>query len=76
MGCSSTATAPPMSHGSATCLTCALPTTGPDAPENPDEPSAHARPCPYCGGRMIVIEVFEAGCKLRHRTTPEGIDSS
>jgi hypothetical protein len=42
----------------------------------PNEPSVLAHPCPGCGGRMIVIEVFEAGCKPRHRPMPEGIDSS
>ena len=26
-------------------------------------------PCPCCGGRMIVIETFEAGCQPRHRPT-------
>jgi len=26
-----------------------------------------AHPCPCCGGRMIVIETFEAGCQPRHR---------
>ncbi|MGH7734229.1 MAG: IS91 family transposase, partial [Gemmatimonadales bacterium] len=25
-----------------------------------------AYPCPCCGGRMIVIETFEAGCQPRH----------
>jgi hypothetical protein len=30
-----------------------------------------AKPCPCCGGRMFVIETFEAGCQPRHRpTTP------
>jgi hypothetical protein len=30
-----------------------------------------AQPCPRCGGRMFVIETFEAGCQPRHRpTTP------
>jgi hypothetical protein len=30
-----------------------------------------ALPCPCCGGRMFVIETFEAGCQPRHRpTTP------
>lgn len=24
-----------------------------------------AQACPYCGGRMIVIETFEAGCQFR-----------
>lgn len=26
-------------------------------------------PCPCCGGRMIVIEVFERGATPRHRPT-------
>ena len=26
--------------------------------------------CPYCGGRMIIIEVFERGSTPRHRPTP------
>jgi len=26
-----------------------------------------AKPCPCCGGRMFVIETFEAGCQPRHR---------
>jgi hypothetical protein len=25
--------------------------------------------CPRCGGRMIIIEVFERGCTPRHRPT-------
>ncbi|MCP1831595.1 hypothetical protein J2R76_000023 [Bradyrhizobium sp. USDA 4532] len=25
--------------------------------------------CPCCGGRMIIIEVFERGCTPRHRPT-------
>jgi hypothetical protein len=28
-----------------------------------------ANPCPCCGGRMIVIETFEAGCQPRYRPT-------
>ena len=44
--------------------------------ENPDEPSVPAQTCPCCGGRMIVIEVFEVGAKPKHRPTPAGIDSS
>ena len=35
-----------------------------------DEPRVLARPCPCCGGRMIVIETFERGCQPKHRTTP------
>jgi len=28
-----------------------------------------AQPCPCCGGRMFVIETFEAGSQPRHRPT-------
>src|ERR1700692_3163095 len=28
-----------------------------------------AQPCPCCGGRMFVIETFEAGCQPRYRPT-------
>jgi hypothetical protein len=31
--------------------------------------SVLATPCPCCGGRMIVIETFEAGCQPRHAPT-------
>src|SRR5262245_33745471 len=31
--------------------------------------SATASPCPCCGGRMIVVEAFEAGCQPRHART-------
>jgi hypothetical protein len=34
------------------------------------------QPCPCCGGRMRIIEVFEAGCQPHHSVMPEGIDSS
>jgi len=37
----------------------------------PDEPRVLSCPCPRCGGRMIVIEVFARGCEPRYRpTTP------
>ena len=32
---------------------------------DPDGPPASARPCPCCGGRMIVIDTFEPGCAPR-----------
>jgi hypothetical protein len=36
-----------------------------------DPAQRFAHPCPCCGGRMIIIETFEAGCQPRHRpTTP------
>ena len=41
---------------------------------------ALAAPCPCCGGRMIVIETFAAGCQPQHRPTTSlvaiGIDTS
>jgi hypothetical protein len=36
----------------------------------PDEPRVLPCPCPRCGGRMIVIEVFARDCEPRHRPTP------
>ena len=35
-----------------------------------DQPSVLPRPCPCCGGRMLVIEVFARGQEPRHRPTP------
>ena len=43
-------------------------------PERPkaaiDEPRMLPRPCPCCGGRMIVIETFARGCEPKHQPTP------
>jgi hypothetical protein len=36
----------------------------------PGEPSVLPRPCPCCGGRMIIIETFARGCQPKHRPTP------
>lgn len=43
---------------------------------NPDETRILNLPCPCCGGRMIIIEVFAAGMEPKHRPSPEAIDSS
>jgi hypothetical protein len=45
------------------------------APETPeaaaaDQPPILPRPCPCCGGRMIIIETFARGCEPSHRPTP------
>jgi hypothetical protein len=41
------------------------------------EPQAFSYPCPCCGGRMIIIEIFERGCAPRYRpTVPNRVDSS
>jgi hypothetical protein len=42
----------------------------------PEEPRVHPHPCPCCGGRMIVIEVFARGCQPNYRATPIRIDTS
>ena len=36
----------------------------------PDEPRVLPCPCPRCGGRMLVIEIFARGCEPRYRQTP------
>ena len=43
-----------------------------------DEPRVLPRPCPCCGGRMIIIETFVRGSTPRHRPTGPtiGIDTS
>jgi hypothetical protein len=43
---------------------------------NPDETRILNLPCPCCGGRMIIIEVFAAGMEPKHRPSPEAIHSS
>ncbi len=35
----------------------------------PDQPRVLPRPCPCCGGRMIIIETFARGCQPKHRPT-------
>ena len=32
-----------------------------------EQPPTLAHPCPCCGGRMIIIEIFERGCSPRYR---------
>jgi len=46
------------------------------AAAEPDERQVLNLPCPCCGGRMIIIEVFAAGMEPKHRPSPEAIDSS
>ena len=41
-----------------------------------DTPRVLPCPCPRCGARMIVIEVFARGCEPRWRPTPGRIDTS
>jgi len=48
------------------------PPVNPTEPEPPaaadDEPRIHASPCPCCGARMLVIEVFGRGCEPAWRS--------
>ena len=41
-----------------------------DADSEPDQPRTLPKPCPCCGGRMIIIETFARGCQPKHRPTP------
>jgi hypothetical protein len=38
-----------------------------------DQVEPLANPCPCCGGRMVIIETFEAGCQPRHRPTAPAV---
>ena len=52
----------------------------PDTSFEPDQPRTLPKPCPCCGGRMIIIEVFARGCEPKNRPTsartPIRIDTS
>ena len=40
-----------------------------DASTEAAEPQTPEHPCPCCGGRMIIIEVFARGCSPQYRPT-------
>lgn len=42
----------------------------------PDAPRVLPCPCPRCGARMIIIEIFARGCEPRWQPTPIRIDTS
>jgi Putative transposase len=44
-----------------------------EAPASTEATDKPIHPCPCCGGRMIIIETFEAGCAPRHRPTASAI---
>jgi len=55
----------------------AMPAPEPDQKEENSEPSPPERPCPCCGGRMIVIETFERGHQPRAPPTQSArVDAS
>ena len=41
-----------------------------------DQPRALPKPCPCCGGRMIIIETFARGCQPKYTPASIRIDSS
>jgi predicted Zn-ribbon and HTH transcriptional regulator len=41
-----------------------------DAPAESDQPRVLPKPCPCCGGRMMIIETFARDCQPKHRPTP------
>ncbi len=47
------------------------PATNPEKPAETEtgESSSLSYPCPYCGGRMLIIETFERGSAPRYRPT-------
>ena len=59
-------------------LNVAPPAADPQEPPDiaTDTPRVLPCPCPRCGGRMIVIEIFAPGCEPRWRPMPSRIDTS
>ncbi len=75
-GSSPTPAAPQTSQEPARCSapTRPPPTRSPEV--KPEEPRVAPCPCPRCGARMIVIEVFARGCQPRWRPRPGRFDTS
>ena len=42
----------------------------PDDDDGPNEPLTTSHSCPCCGGRMMIIEVFERGCQPHYQPSP------
>jgi predicted Zn-ribbon and HTH transcriptional regulator len=42
-----------------------------DASFEPDQPHSLPKPCPCCGGRMVIIETFERGCQPKYSPTAD-----
>jgi hypothetical protein len=59
-----------------TLLDVAAPTVDPQPDVAPDALRVLPCPCPRCGARMIVIEVFARDCAPKWRPTPTRIDTS
>ena len=46
-------------------------TATPQVEQPPELSCVLPRPCPCCGGRMIIIVVFARGCTPKHRPSPK-----
>ena len=59
-------------------LDVAPPAADPQQPSDvtPEAPRVLPCPCPRCGARMIVIELFARGCEPRWRPAPSRFDTS
>lgn len=44
--------------------------TPPPEPDEAPEPSDHRPPCPCCGGRMLILEIFERYAQPRAPPAP------
>jgi hypothetical protein len=64
-----TVAAPTTSPKARALLNLPKPDAIPDDPKSADaaEPPTLSRPCPCCGGRMLIIETFARGCEPRSR---------
>jgi Putative transposase/Transposase zinc-binding domain len=49
------------------------PQSTPDISGGTDEPTTNSHPCPCCGGRMMIIEVFARGCEPRYRPSATAV---
>jgi hypothetical protein len=60
------------------CLDVAPPAADPQQKPDvaPEVPRALPCPCPRCGARMIVIEVFARGGEPRWQPSPSWFDTS
>jgi hypothetical protein len=43
---------------------------------NTEQPDVHPCPCPRCGGRMLIIEVFARGSQPKYQVAAIRIDTS
>ena len=53
-------------------LNATQPATTPDdakCADDANEPPLLSRPCPYCGGRMLIVESFARGRQPKYRPT-------